>query len=243
MNREWVGLTFERGNERLRCIGDGAGIPDIMVESFDPTRDLFYRAPATLTPEELSEEAVIHVPKIIREQGHRQIVPSQLGEIILIQSIETERPVIAPLAALAASLEQTGSVNTAIVQADNGGLIFVKRSGESSLQERRAMQAYISSHSLKEFIELDSESRAIEFPDFIAEEIIVSGSDLDHFSDFDFSPLIQSRRISMEDFSGCDFTDDALKLVSQEPHRFTLAIGAAVIFDEILRESSNSLQG
>ena len=242
-NREWIGLAFERENERLRCIGNGEGIPDIVVNAFDPTRDLFYSAPATLTPEQLSEEAIIHVPKIIREQGHRQILTSQLGEVILIQSIETERPAISPIAALAAVLERTGSVNTAIIEANNGGLIFAKRSGESAMLERRAMQAYISSHSLKEFIDLDSESRPIEFPDFIAEEIIVSGSDLDHFKDFDFPPLIRSHRISSEDFSGCcDFSDDALKHISEEPHRFTLAIGAAMIFDEILRESSVSIQ-
>jgi hypothetical protein len=240
---EWVGLAFERGNERLRCIGTGGGIPDIVVDAFDPKSDVFYRSPITLTPEELREEAIIHVPKVIREQVHRQIVSSQLGERILIQSVETERPAISPLAALDAVLEQTGSVNSAIVQADNGGLVFVKRSGESVLQERRAMQVFISPLSLKEFIELDSESRSIEFPDFIAEEIIISGSDLDHFRSFDFSPLIQSRRISIDDFSSfCDFADDTLKYVSEEPHRFTLAIGAAMIFDEILRESDVPVQ-
>ncbi len=227
--REWVGLAFREEGESIVALATGEGVPDIVVPAFDPEHDLFYQSPEALTPEELEEEIRIHFPRSLTESIEGGPIASILGTAVLIQTMTGESLAISPLAALKRVLEVSGTVNAAILQADNGGLLFVRRAGET-------FSAHTSAHSLFEFQDLDAKSRENVFPDFTASEILLSGSDLDGFNDFEDNPLIVARRILMEDFSGLvEYSDEAASVVSLAPHRYTLAIGAASVYYSIRR--------
>ena len=240
--REWSGLAFERDGMGLVCTGTGDGIPDVIVQAFDPDRDVFYSIPSPLSAGsplkgagELEEEVRVHFPDVLRQRANGRVFPSTLGGVVLMQDVDGEVPVLSPLASLAMILERTGSVNAAILQADNGGMMFLRRAGNAGING--ALHAELSPRSLEEFIEIDEDARASYFPNFIADEIITSGSDIDHFTTLDIAPLTLARRISIEDFAAlCQFTPDAMELVTAQPYRYTLAIGAAMLYDEILRQ-------
>ncbi len=159
-----------------------------------------------------------------------RIVPGTLDGLILMQHIPSASPAIPPLAALQKILKTTGSVNSAILHADNGGILFVHNGGKEFHPD-------VSAQSLNEFINLSSEECERIFPDFHASEIIMSGSDLDHFQNFDLAPLSTSRRITISDFAGlCEFTSEAKELVELNAHLYTLVIGAGAVYAEILQD-------
>jgi hypothetical protein len=228
---ESVSLLFEIAEDRLIAVGEAQPPFDAIVQSFDPNRDIFYRAPERLTPEELAEEVDIHLPESLRQTLNSRVVPGMLDGLMLMQHIPSACPAIPPLAALEKMLRATGSVNSAILHADNGGILFVRNAGTE-------LHAGASAHSLKAFLSLSEEEREHVLPDFHASEFLLSGYDLDHFQNFDLGQLSTSRRIAISDFTGlCEFTSEAATLVEMNPHLYTLAIGAAAIYAEIFNES------
>jgi len=227
-----VSLSFRIEDGKL-IAADSAGIlPSVTVQAFRPEHDIFYHTPEPLTPAELHEEVAIHIPQTLHESLNDRVFPSTLGSLVLMQYTNPVYPSISPLAALREILLADGSVNSAILQADNGGLLFVRKAGEH-------FEAHASAHSLKTFLALPEDERDTIFPDFVASEIIMSGYDLDHFEELNLGPLEESRRIAVSDFlSISTFTEDALKAVELEPHLYTLCIGAASVFAQITKEAA-----
>jgi hypothetical protein len=220
---EGIGLEFEANVNILTAIGSAIAPFDVVVQAFDPIHDIFYHTQEALTPEELAEEVEIHVPRTLLQKLNSRVVPGTLGGLVLMQHISTSSPTISPLAALKEVLEATGSVNFAILQADNGGILFVRNAGMQ-------FHAGASAHSLKEFLKYSKEERERTFPDFHTSEIILSGYDLD------LGPEITSRRVAISDFTPiCEFASEAGTLVETNPHRYTLVIGAAAVYAEILQ--------
>lgn len=216
-----LSLRFEAGDVRLRLVEEGSGLPDAIVRAFRSDEDICYRSPAPLTPEELTEEVTIHVPEALHRVPKGRIAPSTLGGLLLMQYVHPAFPVISPLTALAEILRADADINFGILQADNGNLLFARRAGNE-------FRSYASAHSLKSFLELPREAREEHFPGFHADEVLVSGSDLDHFEHLDLGPMEITRRISIEDFrSACEFTEKSQTMIEQTPHLYTLAIGAA----------------
>ncbi len=216
-----VSLSCEAGDGRLIAIGPGQGIPDLVVQAFRPTMDIFYRTPAAITPEELAEEVAIHVPQSLRQIPQGRLVSSAMDGLVLMQYVHPAFPAISPLAALGEFLRVEANVNFGILQADNGGMLFLHRSGAE-------IHAYAFAHSLKEFLELPEDERESLFPDIHADEVLVSGGDLDHFEKFDLGPIEIARKISVaEFFSLCEIMPEATSLIELNPHLYTLAIGAA----------------
>ena len=160
-----VSLTFETNGKMLTAIGHADAPLDVSIQSFDPTRDIFYRAPESLTPDELAEEAEIHVPKPLQQRIDGRVTPGTLDGLVLMQLITSTRPSIPALAALEKILRATGGMNSAILQADNGG--------STCSQCRIELHAGASPHSLKEFLDLSIEERERIFPDFHALEILL----------------------------------------------------------------------
>ena len=225
-----VSLAFETDGKKLTALGHTDAPLDVTVQSFDPAHDIFYRAPEPLTPEELAGEVDIHVPKPLQQKINGRMMPGTLDGLVLMQHNASTRPSIPPLAALEKILRATGSINSAILQADHGGILFVHNAGME-------FHAGASPHSLKEFLDLSTEERERVFPDFHALEILLSGSDLDHFQNLDLGSVSTSRRIEFSDFTSlCEFTSEAATLVEVNLHLYTLIIGAAVVYAEILHE-------
>lgn len=221
-----VSLSCEAGDGRLIVLGMGQGIPDLVVQAFQPTRDIFYRLPeatmpVAMTPEELVEEAAIHVPQPLHHVPQGRLVPSTQGGLVLMQYVHPAYPAISPLTALGEFLRLEADVNFGILQADNGGLLFIHRAGAE-------IYAYASAHSLKAFLDLPPGERNSHFPNLHADELLMSGGDLDHFENIDLGPISEARKISFTDFFPlCEFTPEAASLIGQNPHLYTLAIGAA----------------
>jgi hypothetical protein len=225
-----VSLAFETDGKKLTALGHTNGLLDVTVQSFNPARDIFYRASESLTPEALEEEVEIHVPKPFQQKINSRVTPGTLDGLVLIQHIPSTTPSIPPLAALEKILRTTGSVNSAVLQADHGGILFVHNAGME-------YHAGASAHSLKEFLDLSIEERERIFPDFHALDILLSGPDLDHFQNLDLGSRSTSRRIEISDFTSlCQFTSEAAVLVESNPHLYTLVIGAAAIYVDILQE-------
>jgi hypothetical protein len=222
---------FDGGKLLLGIPTAEVGTARLVVQSFDPERDIFYRSPEKLTPEELSEEIAIHLPESLRARMKERVAASSIGDLVLMQYVPSQVHSISPLAALEEILHAVGDVNSAILQADNGGLLFVRKAGSD-------IRAHASTHSLKEFLNLDHTERETIFPDFHASEIILSGSDIDHFENFNLGERLETaRRISIADFATlCDFTEEAAILVDLNPHRYTLTIGTAYVLSSILSE-------
>ncbi len=138
-----------------------------------------------------------------------------------MQYVHPASPAISPLAALAEVLRADADVNFGILQADNGGILFIRRAGPNP-------EAHASAHSLKSFLDLERDERETHFPGFHADEVLVSGTDLDHFEHLDLGPMEIARRISMEDLSSvCECIPEARASIAPSPHFYTLAIGAA----------------
>ena len=216
-----VSLACEAGEGRLIVLGAGLGIPDLVVQAFRPAMDIFYRTPELLTPEELAEEVAIHVPQSLHQIPQGRLVPSTLDGLVIMQYVEPAFPAISPLAALGECLRLEADVNFGILQADNGGLLFAHRAGAE-------IPAYATAHSLKSFLELSADERESLFPTIHAQELLISGSDVDHFENLDLGPITKARKISMADFLPlCEFTAEAATLIEQNPHLYTVAIGAA----------------
>ena len=226
---EVFGLEFNLNDKELIAIRSAKAPFDITMQSFDPIRDIFYRAPESLTAEELAEEVEIQVPRSLRQKLNSQVMPGTLDGLVLMQHI-TSSPAISPLTALKKVLETTGSVNSSILQADNGGILFVRNAGLQS-------HAGASAHSLKEFLNFSKEERERIFPEFYATEVLLSGYDLDHFQDLDLGPEITSRRIALSDLTSiCEFTAEARSAIEMNPHLYTLVIGAASVCADILQD-------
>ncbi|HET6402737.1 MAG TPA: hypothetical protein VFH95_15240 [Candidatus Kapabacteria bacterium] len=216
-----VSLDCEAGEGRLIILGEGSGLPGFVVQAFRPAMDIFYRSPELLTPEELAEEVAIHVPQSLREIPQGRLVPSALDGLVLMQYVHPAFPAISPLASLGEILGATADVNFGILQADNGGLLFLHRAGAE-------IHAYASTYSLKELLELRKDERESLLPSIHADEVLVSGTDLDHFENLDFGPIEIARKISFADFLPlCEFTPESTSLIEPNPHLYTLAIGAA----------------
>ena len=216
-----VSLSCEAGEGRLIVLGTGHGIPDLVVQAFRPAMDIFYRSPDALTPEELAEEAAIHVPRSLHQIPQGRLLPSAMGGLVIMQYVEPAFPAISPPAALGEFLRAEADVNFGILQADNGGLLFAHRAGAE-------VHACASAHSLKSFQELPTDARDSLFPNIHAAEIIISGSDLDHFENLDLGPITKARKISIAEFLPlCEIMPEAASLIEQNPHLYTLAIGAA----------------
>ncbi|MDP4200646.1 MAG: hypothetical protein Q8922_14640 [Bacteroidota bacterium] len=223
-----LALAFELHGERLLCTGERNGIPDLIVQAYDPAHDISYRVPQEVTSPELEEESQIHVPKSLREQIDRHVLSSTLGSTVLHQFVQRLAPAISPLSALRMVLEPLDGVNAALIEANNGGLSYLHRIGENT-------DAQLASSSLKSFIEEYAEERSRLSPRPDASSIILSGFDLDHFENFDSDESRNIRVISIEDFVPlCDFTEDAVRLVGETPHLYTLAIGAACVYMAML---------
>jgi hypothetical protein len=225
-------LLFEVERGQVTAIGPVENTPDVIVQSFDPSNDIFYRSPDTLTPDELSEEVAIHFPQSLREKIDKRVISGSLGGLVLMQCVGSTIPAIAPLSALTEVIRTAGSVNYAILQADRAGLLFVKRSGVE-------LQAYASARSLKDFLTMTTDERNHVFPDFHASEVLLSGNDLDHFENIDLGPPTTSRRISISDFQLiCGFTPEATAVVELNQHLYSLVIGAAAVYAEIIIEAN-----
>jgi len=207
-------------------------LPRIVVQGFNPERDIFYRAPEKLTPDELAEEIGIHIPQPLRSRMKDRVTASSIAGLVLMQFVPADRLAISPLVALEEILRAIGSVNSAILEAGNGGLLFVRRAGTE-------INALASAHSLKEFLNMTIAERENIFPYFNASEIIISGSEVDNPENLDLSDKLETaRRISISDFSSiADFADDAAILVQQNPHLYTLTIGAASVFATIASDA------
>jgi hypothetical protein len=228
---ESIALAFETDGNKLIALGPANAPFDVTVQMFDPNRDIFYHSPESLTPEELAEEVEIHVPRSLKQKLNGRLVSGTLDGFVLIQNILSACPTISSLPVLKRILCVAGSVNSAILQADGNGILFVRNAGME-------FHAGASAHSLKAFLNLSEEEREHVFPDFHASEILLSGSGLDNFENLNIGPLSTSRRIAISDFLGlCEFTPEAATLVEANPQLFTLVIGAAAVYAEILQES------
>jgi hypothetical protein len=204
-----LGLTFEIRGNSLICITESQGLPDIIVQAYDPEHDIAYRSPAPLTPGELEEESHIHIPASLRNQIDRRVLASTLGTQVLMQYTEKLAPAISPLAALRAVLEAIEGVNSAIVEANNAAFVTVHRAANS-------IEAVLSSQK----------------PDAPAEIILLSGSD--DIEQNDVEPVV-TKHISIEDFGNlCQFTEESLAIVAESPRHYTLAIGAARVYFEMI---------
>src|ERR1017187_4257797 len=64
--------------------------PRIVMQAFNPKRDIFYRSPERLTPEELSEEIAIHLPESLRARIKERAAASSLGDLVLMQYVPAE---------------------------------------------------------------------------------------------------------------------------------------------------------
>ena len=224
-------LAFDLEGSKLIATGEADGHPDVVVHTFDPNRDIFYRVPEPLTPDELTEEIAIHVPASLRDSADRRFIPGSIDGFIIIQSGFSSLPAISALAALNQVLRAAGSVNSAILQAENGGMLWVRKSGIET-------HAGASARSLKDFLAFSEEEREHIFPDFHASEVFFSGADLDHFQNLNLEPISTSRRITLSEFSSlCEFTSEVATLVGMNPHLYTLVIGAAAVYAKILRGS------
>ncbi len=219
---ETISLAFEAGPERLVAVAEGNSTASAAVYGFNPRRDIFYRSPEPLHPQELAEEIKIHVPASFHPLSRRTLAGTA-GTLVLLQQADVVTPAISPLAALGEILRATGDVNSAILHAEQGGVLFLHRAGSEVF-------AFASARSLKEILELPVDEREAIFPAIHANEIILSGHDLDHFERFDFGPTVEARTISMNDFLAvCEFNSAAAEHVELLPHRYTLAIGAAAV--------------
>jgi hypothetical protein len=224
-------LAFELDAEKLICLGETPLAPTFRVPAFDPQTDVFYRSPDKLTPVELAEETNIHFPEHLLEHTGKRVTAASLRGAVLLQSIAKDTLSISPLAALQEVIEKTGSVNSAILEVSNGGLLFVRRSGAET-------RAHFSTHSFEEFAALSEEERDLVFPDFSALEILVSGPDVERLSHFNFGQMHVVRKIAISDFlSLCEFTEDAMKTIESNPPFYTTAFGAASIVATIAREA------
>ncbi len=222
-----ISLACEAGEGELVILDENSGLPDVTIQAFRPAMDIFYRSPGPLTPEELAEEVAIHVPQSLREIPRGRLVPSTMDGLVMMQYVKPSFPAISPLAALGEILRVAADVNFGILQADNGGLLFLHRSGAE-------IHAYASAHSLKEFLELPDDERESLFPDIHADEVLVSGSDLDHFEHLDLGPIEIARKISIADFGSiCETTPEARAAIASNPHLYTLAIAAARVYASI----------
>ncbi len=228
----FLALQFEFDGVRLVALGPSHQSPDVVINPFDPARDIAYLLPEPLTPTELEEEATIHVPQPICDRMGKRIVPGTLGGLALMQYELPAPPAISPLAALGVFIKAVGSVNSAIVQADNSGMLFVGKSGTE-------LHAKASAHSISELLSIGEEERKHMLPDFQASEYLLSGSDLQHvLNNINHARLHNSRTVMIADFSSlCEFTPGAATVVELNPHLYTLMISAAAVFAEILRES------
>ena len=225
-------LAFEIEGEALILSGVSEGTPDVVVQAYDPARDVFYSTPEPPSIEELGEELHIHFPESLAGKMEGKPMASMMGASVMMQVVEGPTPTISPLPALRRVLEGFGAVNSAILQCDNGGLLFVRRAGDE-------YTAHVSTHTISTFVNLTHDERGSIFPDFSAQEVILSGEDLDSL-EFDLSdPLLLMRKIGIQDFvSLIDVTEDVFALVNTTPHRYTLAIGAAVVYAEIRRSTA-----
>jgi hypothetical protein len=234
--RNEFALLFEYDGVRLLAIGEAEAPFDLTVQSFDPAHDIFYRTPEALTPEALAEEANIHVPNSLWQKLNKHLLPSTLDGLVLMQHVASDCPAISPLPALTKILLASGTVNSAILCAENGGTLYVRNAGTE-------LHAGASAHSLKELLDFTDQEREEIFPNLHASEILLCGSDLDHFRNLDLGPLSTSRRVAISDFTElCEFTPRVLALVELNPHLYTLLIGAATVYAEILRERNAILE-
>ncbi len=224
-------LAFEIHENGLTAIGLAHAPFDIVVQNFDPSRDIFYRTPEPLTPDELAEEIEIHVPQSLRQRIKNRIVSGTMGSFVLMQNTSSATPVIPPLTALEKILKGAGNVNFAILQADNNGILFVRNAGNE-------IHADASTRSLKEFLTLGHDERERDFPDFHASEILLSGNDLGGSQSLDLTLVTGSRRIAIPDFTSiCHFTPETATLVETNPSLYALVVGAAAVYADILQES------
>ena len=151
-----IALAFETDGNKLIALGPANAPFDVTVQTFDPNRDIFYHAPESLIPEELAEEVEIHVPRSLQQKLNGHLVPGTLDGFVLIQNISSACPTISPLAVLKKILRAAGSVNSAILQADRSGILFVRNAGME-------FHAGASTHTLKAFLNLSEEERGIRF--------------------------------------------------------------------------------
>jgi hypothetical protein len=225
-------LAFEIVAGKLICLGDTADPASIHVPAFDPELDIFYRTPEKLSPEELNTEVAIHFPEHLLGRTGRRVIASSLRGAVLLQPQQAGITAISPISALAEVIGKIGDVNSAILEAANGGLLFVHRSGDE-------LSAHFSMHSLWEFAALRKEEREAVFSELVAMEVLVSGSDMDHLPKFKSGDVPLFRKIAAIDFLPlCEFTEDSLKFVELNPALYTAAIGAASIIATIAKESA-----
>lgn len=204
-----LGLSFEIRDGALVCHGESQGLPDIIVQAYDPLHDVAYASPSPLSPHELEEESHIHIPKSLRDQIDRRVLASSLGTQVLMQYTERLCPAISPLAALRALLEPIEGINAAIIEANNGAFAVVHRIANN-------VEAMFSN----------------ELPEAPADLIVLSGSD-DSASEY-VEPAV-TRRITIEDFGNfCQFTEDAFAVVAESARYYTLAIGAAAVYKAMI---------
>src|ERR1700722_9143679 len=114
-------LVVEQNGGKL-LLSAPAIVPDVqrvVVQAFNPGRDVLFNSPEKLTPEELSEEIAIHVPDSLRARIKERVAASSVAGLALMQYVPADCHAISPLAALEEILHKTGSVNSAILQADN----------------------------------------------------------------------------------------------------------------------------
>ena len=225
-------LGFELVSGKLLCLGETDEPAEIHVTAFDTEIDVFYRSPEQLAPRELEEEIRIHFPDHILERSGRRVVAGSLQGAVLLQPRPIGTTMISPLAALAEAVKRIGDVNSGILEAANGGLLFVRRSGDE-------IMAHASAHSITEFAALSSKERDKVFPDFSALEMFVSGPDVVHFTDFDLDRIQIARKIALNDLLAlCEFSEEGLRTVESNPTLFTTILGAASIMASIVKESA-----
>ena len=221
-------LDFEIVDGRLLAVGIGKEPFDLIVHPFDPSNDIFYRTPEPLTPEELEEEIGIHVPVSLHNSLGRKPVASSLGDFLLIQMCDSAFRTIPLFAALKKVLLANETVNSAILHAEEGGIAYVRNAGIDFFGGTTV-------HSLREFLELSSDERNVIFPDIHAANILVSGSDVQYFDELKLDAFSSIRKITIADLEPlCGFSEESRKIVTESPHIFSLTIGAAAVYSEII---------
>ncbi len=221
-------IEFEIVNGGLVALGTGSEPFDVVIQPFDASSDIFYRSPEPLTADKLTEEIAIHIPGPLHDSIGTKPIISSLGDFVLIQICDPAFFTIPLFAALKKILVANETINSAVLHADHGGIAYIRNAGNEFFGGTTA-------HSLREFIGLPSSERNSIFPDIHAANILVCGSDVQYFDELQLDAFSSIRASTMADIETlCELTPKARSIVTESPHLFTLTLGAAAAYAEIL---------
>lgn len=224
--RRTISFELLPEDDRLVYLGPTNAAPGYSVFSYDPDRDLAYRAPRPLTGDELAMETRIHFPEQFIAQLGQSPIAQSLGHEVLIQPAISVATRIPPLVALRALFERFAEVNSGLLCAENNALTLVRRSGAE-------IEAHTAARSLEEFLAVSKTAREELFPDFDTLDTVIVGSDAVGFEDTNNEGLERLRRLGASDVAGFLASSsplDADTLLLDAP-----AIAAATFVLDLLR--------